>query len=115
MGNVNHAIHYSNTSEFPKEQLQMKKIINNGIIKNPKFTNIEKFKETAKLFFKNINSIEHIGSMFTFRTVLPNREHDDARPTIYEFENDNLITIFSGKIVTCVDTAKNIIKELVNE
>ena len=109
MGNVNHAIHYSNTSEFPKEQLQMKKIINNGIIKNPKFTNIEKFKETAKLFFKNINSIEHIGSMFTFRTVLPNREHDDARPTIYEFENDNLITIFSGKIVTCVDTAKNII------
>ena len=53
--------------------------------------------------------------MFTFRTVLPNREFDDARPTVCNFDKDNLITIFSGKIGTCVDTAENIIEDLINE
>ena len=115
MGNVVHAIHYSNTSKFPMMPSTMKKMINKGIVKNPIYTNIDKFKETIKLFFKGVDSIEHIGSMFTFRTVLPNRDHDDARPTIYKFEKDNLITIFSGKIGTCVDTAENIIGDLINE
>ena len=53
--------------------------------------------------------------MFTFRTVLPNRDFDDARPTIYEFEKPNFITILSGKIVTCVDTAESILGDLTNE
>ena len=68
-----------------------------------------------RLFFKDVDSIEHIGSMFTFRTVLPNRDFDDARPTIYEFEKPNFITILSGKIVTCVDTAESILGDLANE
>ena len=115
MGNVVHAIHYSNTSKFPMMPSSMKKMINKGIVKNPISTNIDKFKETIKLFFKDVDSIEHIGSMFTFRTVLPNRDYDDARPTIYKFEKDNLITIFSGKIGTCVDTAESIVGDLINE
>jgi len=53
--------------------------------------------------------------MYTIRTVLKDREHDDARPTIYKFDKDNLITIFSGKIGTCVDTAENIVGDLINE
>ena len=115
MGNVVHAIHHSNTSKFPMVPSYMKKMINKGIVKNPTCTNIDKFKKAIKLFFKDVGSIKHIGSMFTFRTVLPNREFDDARPTVYKFEKDNLITIFSGKIGTCVDTAENIIEDLINE
>ena len=53
--------------------------------------------------------------MYTFRTVLPNREHDDARPTLYKFESDNLISILSGKIGTCVDVAEDIVRGLRNE
>ena len=115
MGNVVHAIHYTNTSKFPMVPSHMKKMLNKGIIKNPTYTNIDKFKKTIKLFFKDVDSIEHMGSMFTFRTVLPNREFDDARPTVYKFEKDNLITIFSGKIGTCIDTAESIIGDLINE
>ena len=63
------------------------------------------------MFFPGIKEeAEYIGSMFTIRTVLPNREHDDARPTIIKKIGDRLITVFSGKIPTCVDTAEEILK-----
>ena len=115
MGNVVHAIHDSNISEFPTATESFSGLINNGIIKKPAITKIDKFIETGKVFFKDFESINHIGSMYTFRTVLPNREHDDARPTLYKFENDNLISIFSGKIGTCVDVAEDIVRGLKNE
>jgi len=110
-----HAIHDSNISEFPTATESFSGLINNGIIKKPAITKIDKFIETGKVFFKDFESIDHIGSMYTFRTVLPNREHDDARPTLYKFENDNLISIFSGKIGTCVDVAEDIVRGLKNE
>ena len=112
MGNVVHAIHNSNISEFPTNVDSFTNLINSGIIKNPTTTKIDKFIESGKVFFKDFETIEHIGSMYTFRTVLPNREHDDARPTLHKFENDNLISIFSGKICTCVDVAEDILREL---
>tara|TARA_R110000851_G_scaffold300645_1_gene456859 strand:- start:1538 stop:3325 length:1788 start_codon:yes stop_codon:yes gene_type:complete len=115
MGNVVHAIHDSNISEFPAATESFSDLINNGIIKKPVITKIDKFIETGKVFFKDFESIDHIGSMYTFRTVLPDREHDDARPTLYKFENDNLISIFSGKIGTCVDVAEDIVRGLKNE
>ena len=40
---------------------------------------------------------------------MANREHDDARPTIVNRESDNIFSIFSGKIVTCVDATKKLI------
>ena len=43
--------------------------------------------------------------MCTIRTVLPRRDHDDARPTIIKKHNQKVYSLFSGKIATCVDTA----------
>ena len=42
---------------------------------------------------------------------LPNREHDDARPTFYE-RNNGVIDVLSGKIGTCVDLAQKIVDDL---
>ena len=65
-------------------------------------------------FFIDIDKAEHIGSMFTFRAVLPNRDHDDARPTLINREDsDNRIfTLFSGKIGTCVDAAIGVLNKI---
>ena len=52
--------------------------------------------------------------MFTFRTVLPNKDKDDARPTLVENVVDNIYNIFSGKIGTCVDAADEIL-EIIND
>lgn len=108
MGNVVHAIHSTNVGKFPYVPKEYKNLLNKGIIKNPTITNIDKFILSAKTFFKDIEQLEHIGSMFTFRTVLPNRDKDDARPTIVDKITSKQLVVFSGKIPTCVEAYKKI-------
>ena len=110
MGNVVHAIHHTNIGKFPEIPEKFKGLLNNGIIKNPKITKIKKFLNAAEKFFPRIKqNAQHIGSMYTIRTVLPYREHDDARPTIVEQINGKIISVFSGKIPTCIDAAKEVL------
>ena len=110
MGNVVHAIHSTNVGKFPKYDSKFEELLNNGIVKNPSITNIDKFIESAKTFFTDIDKAKHIGSMFTFRTVLPNRDNDDARPTLVEKSDNKIFTLFSGKIGTCVNAAEEILE-----
>lgn len=112
MGNVVEAIYASNTGKFPEISPKIKPFLNNGIIKNPKVTRFDAFISSAKEFFVGVEKAEHIGSMFTVRTVFPYREHDDARPTVVIRISDKLITVFSGKIPTCVAAANEVIKEI---
>ncbi len=102
MGNVVHAIHKTNIGKTPEIPSEFKSLLNKGIIKNPPVTNINKFFEVAKEYFTDIEKAVHIGSMYTVRTVFPNREHDDARPTIVQKISDKEFSIFSGKIGTCI-------------
>lgn len=108
VGNVVHAIHVSNIGINPIIPDEYRLLLNRGIIKNPPITNWNKFKETISEFFVDVEEIEHIGSMFTIRTVLSDRDFDDARPSIVEKESDSKYLIFSGKISTAVDTANQI-------
>ena len=114
LGNVVHAIHETNIGYEPKITY-LKDYINKGLIKNPKYTNIKKFIKTGKRFFKEFDKLEHIGSLYTVRTVLKNREHDDARPTLVRKENKNTYSLFSGKIDTCVDASKQLITLIKNK
>jgi len=111
-GNVVHAIHVRNIGLKPEIPTAYKEYLNKGIIKNPKYTNVDRFIESAKTFFPDIDLAEHIGSMYTIRTVLPNKDTTDERPTIVSKEGDNFI-LFSGKIGNCVNAANKIIKRLV--
>ena len=58
---------------------------------------------------KGIEKAEHVGSMFTYRTVLPFIDETDERPTIVEKVSDDMILLFSGKIPTCIDAAKQVV------
>ena len=115
LGNVVHAIH----STYVGEQISFmdrsfSDYLNKGIIKNPKITNIEKFIESGKYFFEDFENLDHIGSMYTIRTVLANRDFDDARPTLVNQIDEKTYTIFSGKIGTCVDAALEL-NQLISE
>lgn len=116
LGNVVHAIHetYIGTKPIVKDDL-LKSYINNGIVKNPLITNINKFIETGKKFFDRFEELEHVGSMFTIRTVLKDRDHDDARPTLVDKHGNKMYTLFSGKIDTCVDASNNLIRRIKND
>ena len=112
IGNVVHAIHHTNVGEFPEIPEAYKKLLNKGLVKNPEITKWDKFLETANTFFNEIDGVEHIGSMYTIRCVLPNRDFDDARPTLIEKQNDKVFSLFSGKITTAVDCSEELISIL---
>lgn len=61
---------------------------------------------------KLIGGVHYQGSMFTIRTVLKGRDHDDARPSYITKHSDSLYSIFSGKIGTSVQIA-NRLKEMI--
>jgi len=110
MGNVVHALHRTNVGAFPEIPKEFKPLMNKGIIKNPPITNVPKFMEVAKKFMPKIEGAKHIGSMYTIRTVLPNVDHTDERPTIVKKINDKIINVFSGKIGNCVETAEEVVR-----
>ena len=108
-GNVVHAIHSRNIGKLPIIPDNLKEYIDNGIIENPKVTNFNKFIESAKLFFPNIEKTKHIGSMYTIRTVLPYNEDTDTRPAIVRKINNKEFVLFSGKVVNCVKSAQKLL------
>ena len=115
LGNVVHAIHETNVGEKPIVSEELKPYLNKGVISKPEITNIDKFIETGKRFFKDFEKLRHVGSMYTIRTVLKNREQDDARPTLVNHEGNNVYSLFSGKIDTCVDAANELIRRIRND
>ena len=115
LGNVKHAIHMWNNGTEPFWDSEYTKYINKGLIKNPepKLTKIDKFIESGvKYFGDEFADLEHIGSMYTFRAVLADRDHDDARPTLVNHEGDNVYTLFSGKIDTCVNAGRELMRNI---
>lgn len=112
-GNVVHAIHIRNIGEKPEIPSVYKNYLNKGIIKNPKYTNIDRFIESAKKFFPEIEQAKHVGSLYTIRTVLPYKDNTDERPTIVSKQGNNIV-LFSGKIGNCVEAA-NKIEEIINK
>lgn len=109
MGNVVHAIHATNVGYFPEIPEEFKPLLNKGIINNPTVTNIDKFLESASYFMPELKKAEHIGSMYTVRTVLPNVDHTDERPTVVSRVNNKIINVFSGKIGNCVEAANDVL------
>ncbi len=112
MGNVTHAIHQEVVSQNIEIPFGYRGLVNRGIVKNPPITTIDLFRETARHFFDGLE-FDHIGSMYTVRAVLPDRDHDDARPTIVNMIDDKYFHVFSGKLGTSVETAHHIVSQLV--
>lgn len=110
LGNVVHAIHQTNIGEKPEFDKTFKPLLNNGIIRNPPITNFTKFIESGAEFIPGLTKAKHVGSMFTFRTVLPYKEKTDERPTIVNKIDPKTVTIFSGKIGNCVEAADEVLK-----
>ena len=108
MGNVVHAIHQTNVGAHPEVDARFLPFLNNGVIKNPPVTNFNSFIESGSHFIPELKKAEHIGSMFTIRTVLPHLDHTDSRPTLVNSVNQRIVSVFSGKIANAVDAAREI-------
>lgn len=110
MGNAVHAIHVTNVGLYPKIPPTFLPLMNRGIVEHPPITNIDKFIEAAREFMPELKDAEHIGSMYTIRTVLPNVDATDERPTLVSRVSDKIINVFSGKIGNCVQAATEVLR-----
>lgn len=122
LGHVQHAIHWTRTGDSAFEEMRTgperggrfrgvacwapKVALNAGIIAKPAGSNYPKFVEAGSHFFPALKDAEYIGSMFTVRAVLPNRDATDERPTLVHRLDDQVVRIFSGKIGTAVEAAR---------
>lgn len=112
LGNVTHAIHKTNVGKLPDIR-GFEHLINKGLIQNPSPSKITLFIEDFKEYYPDLGNVDHIGSYYTVRTVLKNRDYDDARPTYLKRHDKNIFSIFSGKIVTALNVADNLIHEII--
>jgi hypothetical protein len=110
MGNVVHAIHETNIGLSPVIPEKFSHLLNKGIISHPLITNIKHFLQAASVFMPKISDADHVGSMFTIRTVLPKVEKTDERPTFVYRVDEKIINVFSGKIGNCIEAADRIVK-----
>ncbi len=110
MGNVVHALHAVNTGFYPEIPEVYQSLLNRGIVTNPPITNIDKFLKVAVRFMPDLVGAEYVGSMYTIRTVLPNVDATDERPTLVSKVGDKIINVFSGKIGNCIEAADEVLK-----
>lgn len=105
LAHVKHSIHASNIGYRSEIPVPLRPHINAGIrygVKESKHPVI--VRESAR-YIPTLNEAEYVGSMFTVKAVLPDQDATDARPTLVERVDDQVIRIFSGKIGTCVQAA----------
>ena len=117
IGDVVNTVHARNEGKHPIIDQKYIPLLNKGLIKNPPFTNFNLFLKSSSRFFPKLNEAKYVGSSFCIKTVLPHNDSTDARPTIVERIDEKIITIFSGKITTCVEAAnqvQNLIKNTNN-
>jgi len=114
LGNVVHAIHETTVGERPDFDTKYDDLLNNGLVEAPEITKFDEFISSGTEFIPGLAEAEHLGSLYTTRTVLADVEATDERPTIVEREDD-VFKIFAGKIASCIPAAKEIVSELEQE
>lgn len=107
LGNVVHAIHHTTVGMRPEIPEGYGPLLNSGIVTDPPKTKIDRFLSSGEEFIPGLADAEHIGSLYTHRTVLPNTEDTDERPTIVE-RDGRVCKIFSGKLGTSVQAADEV-------
>ena len=115
MGHVEHAIHATNTGFDPIVPDEIKGDLNRGIVANPKRSRAGLFQREAARFVPAMKDAEYAGSMFTVRAVLPDRDATDERPTLVSMLEGQVIRIFSGKLGTAVEAAKQVVEMIGGE
>ena len=108
IGDVVHTVLQRTIGNQPEVHLKYLPLLNKGIITNPSISNFKLFIESGSRFMPEIKKAKHVGSSFCIKTTLAHVDKTDQRPTLINQINEKIVTVFSGKIPTCVETAKEL-------
>jgi hypothetical protein len=113
MGDYHQMRHHTSTGYEPEIPEKYEGLVNNGLIENPSISNFDDFKEHGEQYIPGVGGATYHGSFFTIRTILPDVEDTDARPTIVE-RSEDIMTVFGGKLATSVNTAEQVVDSAVD-
>lgn len=109
-GNVRHAIHATTVGRYPLIPAGLLERLNNGPHRGPPDARWRAFIADGARFFAAFRRADYLGSFFTTRAVLPGLEDTDARPTVVRLIDERTVTVFGGKISTCVEAAHDVVR-----
>ena len=112
IGDVVHTVRQRSIGKSPVIDEKYLPFLNKGILTNCPVSNYQLFLDSAARFMPELENAKYVGSSFCIKTTLANVDSTDTRPTIIDQIDSKTITVFSGKIPTCIETALKI-KELV--
>jgi hypothetical protein len=108
MGHVKHAIHHASVGLSPEIPRHLKDYLNCGLVVAPEHTRFKDFIEAGMKFIPGLVDAEMVGSFYTVRTVLPHRDETDERPTLVRRLDDQIVSVFSGKLSTASVAAQQV-------
>ena len=109
LGHVTETVHAQNTGSYPKIPDNCIPVIDKGLIRSPKLSKYESVVDQLGRVLAVLGDAVHIGSSFTVRAVLANQEATDRRPTLVRKHDDQVISVFSGKLGTAVRAAREVL------
>jgi hypothetical protein len=106
LGHVVKTIHAENVGYGADIPSHLAHLLDRGVITNCAPSRFREVADDLARYVPGVEKAEHIGSTFTVRAVLARQEATDARPTLVERMNGQIIRVFSGKLGTAVKAAE---------
>ncbi|MFH2021089.1 MAG: FAD-dependent oxidoreductase [archaeon] len=105
LGHVHHTMVHRTIAEQMEEVQKTRKVKSNK----------EKILFESSKYMPIMKEAKYIRSLFSTRVIKANHQHDDARPTEITDYGDGLYSIFAGKVITAVKTARDLAEKINNE
>jgi hypothetical protein len=105
LGHVVKTIHAENVGYGADIPSHLAHLLDRGVITNCAPSRFREVADDLARYVPGVEKAEHIGSTFTVRAVLARQEATDARPTLVERMNPQVIRVFSGKLGTAASAA----------
>lgn len=115
LGHVTRSIHSENTGYRAEVPTHLAPLLDRGAIANVPFSRYPDIAADLDRYLPGVGDGEHIGSTFTVRAVLSGVETSDKRPTITTRHDEQVISVFSGKLGTAVKAAESVVEMVEKE
>lgn len=114
LGHVRETIHAENVGYGADIPEHLMPVLDKAVRPDWAHTKFASVAECLSRFVPAVAGAKHVASTLTVRAVLAGVEKTDARPTLVERMNGQVIKVFSGKLGTAVKAARDVV-EMVEE
>ena len=112
LGHVTETVHATTTGYMPHVPVELALYTGLGLLPATDIAHVTRFtrvRDSLAQFLPGVAKAEHLGSSFVVRAVLANHEATDARPTLVERLDNQVVRIFSGKLGTACRAGQEVV------